>query len=503
MRKQFGYGMLTVYALEKGMGRIMKRKSMGLAIFGMSVFLLFPHRQITYASQPEIMDEVNSEKDMEVDYGQDTGDFIIKNGRLVEYKGHDAKVEIPEGVTEIAYEVFMCNTDIVEVIIPKGVGSIGGFAFFGCTSLENVRLPEGLRYIGENAFEGDIKLTHLILPEGLEKIEMSAFFGCTSLEDVSMPESLHTIGDGAFANCKSLKSIDLSAVKIISNNAFSRTGADFSDLEHIPEMWGNAFRNGRYWEEYGSGENAFWIVDGILLSGQGCTGKVTIPDTVKKIAAYAFEGNNRITSVNIPGSVTEIGEGAFLNCGKLKWVRMEDSVLGVSIKTDAFVNCTQLCEIRLPNNTRKCEDGVFGRCNKLKTLTLPENITSFKNFDIPPSCEQITVPPGFDTFSENGTTVFYITDTERISQNAAWKKLMRSGKVKELALGDVELILHIGERYALRFNSNAKATWKSSRRSVAAVGITGNIYAKKPGTTVITATIYGKGYTCKVEVVEK
>lgn len=104
----------------------------------------------------------------EGDKEQDTGDFIIKNGRLVEYKGHDAKVEIPEGVTEIAYEVFMCNTDIVEVIIPKGVGSIGGFAFFGCTSLENVRLPEGLRYIGENAFEGDIKLTHLILPEGLE-----------------------------------------------------------------------------------------------------------------------------------------------------------------------------------------------------------------------------------------------------------------------------------------------------------------------------------------------
>ena len=50
LRKQFGYGIFAVYALEKGMGRIMKRKSMGLAIFGMSVFLLFPHRQITYAS---------------------------------------------------------------------------------------------------------------------------------------------------------------------------------------------------------------------------------------------------------------------------------------------------------------------------------------------------------------------------------------------------------------------------------------------------------------------
>ena len=121
MRKQFGYGMLTVYALEKGMGRIMKRKSMGLAIFGMSVFLLFPHRQITYASQPEITDEVNSEKDKEVDEEQNTGDFIIEDGHLVEYRGYDAKVVIPDNVTSISQFAFMGNKEIVDVTIPCGV----------------------------------------------------------------------------------------------------------------------------------------------------------------------------------------------------------------------------------------------------------------------------------------------------------------------------------------------------------------------------------------------
>ncbi len=56
------------------------------------------------------------------------------------------------------------------------------------------------------------------------------------------------------------------------------------------------------------GENTFWIVDGVLLSGQNCRGEVIIPDTVKKIAADAFMDNHEITSVYIPDSVTEIFE---------------------------------------------------------------------------------------------------------------------------------------------------------------------------------------------------
>ena len=55
-----------------------------------------------------------------------------------------------------------------------------------------------------------------------------------------------------------------------------------------------------------------------------------------------------------------------------------------------------------------------------------------------------------------------------------------------------ELVLKVGEKYPLRFNSGAKAVWRTSDKKIANVGITGNIYAKKLGKALIP-TVVEKG----------
>lgn len=60
------------------------------------------------------------------------------------------------------------------------------------------------------------------------------------------------------------------------------------------------------------------IQDGQLLGYYGNGGDIVIPDTVTMIAPEAFKGNDNVTSVTIPGSVSAIGYNAFEGCTALE-----------------------------------------------------------------------------------------------------------------------------------------------------------------------------------------
>ena len=77
---------------------------------------------------------------------------------------------------------------------------------------------------------------------------------------------------------------------------------------------------------------------------------------------------------------------------------------------------------------------------------------------------------------------------------------------KKVSLNKSKITLAVGKTYTLKTrNTNRKATWKTSKKSVATVtskkAKSVKINAKKVGTTIITAKIGGKTYKCKVTVV--
>lgn len=89
------------------------------------------------------------------------------------------------------------------------VTSIGGSAFYGCTSLTSISIPESVTSIGIYAFRGCTSLTSISIPKSVKRMGIAAFFGCTSLTTISIPESVTSIVDGAFSFCTSLSSISL------------------------------------------------------------------------------------------------------------------------------------------------------------------------------------------------------------------------------------------------------------------------------------------------------
>lgn len=119
----------------------------------------------------------------------------------VEYMGEIESVSIPEGITSICENAFLCAFELKSVSIPSSVTSIGSAAFLCCDLLSSVSLHNGISYIGRSAFSGCSELSSIVLPDAIENISPYAFSGCSSLKQVVLSEKTRTIGDAAFSNC--------------------------------------------------------------------------------------------------------------------------------------------------------------------------------------------------------------------------------------------------------------------------------------------------------------
>ncbi|MCR4919622.1 MAG: leucine-rich repeat domain-containing protein, partial [Prevotella sp.] len=150
------------------------------------------------------------------------------------------------------------------------VTAIGEIAFFGCSGLTKVVIPGTVTAIGEGAFFMCNGLESLELPSSVTSIDADAFSDCINLTTLSIPKNVTMIATGAFEGCSGLTSIVVAS--------------------------GNT--------KYDSRDNCNAIIEtssNRLISG--CVSTI-IPSSVTAIGDYAFAGCDRLTSVNLPNSVT-------------------------------------------------------------------------------------------------------------------------------------------------------------------------------------------------------
>lgn len=127
-------------------------------------------------------------------------DFVINNGVLTKYNGHNGNILVPDGVTEIGNKAFYKSKRPKTVIIPEGVTAIDWYAFADCSSITSIQIPSGVNSIGECAFWGGTGLVTVEIPEGVTDMGSSVFKDCDNLKDLFLPASLTNNVYGAFPN---------------------------------------------------------------------------------------------------------------------------------------------------------------------------------------------------------------------------------------------------------------------------------------------------------------
>ncbi len=133
---------------------------------------------------------------------------------------------------------------------------------------------------------------------------------------------------------------------------------------------------------------------------------INIPSSVTEIGEHAFLYCDHLKSVNIPSSVTEIGDYAFSGCSSLKSVNIPSSV--TEIKEGTFENCSSLESIKIPSNVTKIGYSAFHDCKSLRAIyiyaekvpILPYNSRAFEGCDSK-KCK-VYVPIGtYDAYSRS------------------------------------------------------------------------------------------------------
>ena len=297
-------------------------------------------------------------------------------------------LRIPEGVVRIGSSVFSGSKSLKTVVLPDSVEEIGFDAFNFCAALETVKLSKNIEKIGPRAFAHCASLKEIDLPEGCSSLGSAVFMGCKSLTSIVVPNGVKRIESFAFSGCDSLTLLDLpESVEWIEYSAFP-----LSDSLTIRAPEGSyaeqAIKERREERKKDDARRFGYTVSSDGKVFQRLTENhytFSIPNGVETIAAGAFSGQGTLTKIDVPASVSEIGEDAFENCPQTKSIDVAEnnanfrSIDGVLFTKDGkelvkFPGGHANREYVVPDGVEIIRKGAFCHCPFVKSIVIPASV---------------------------------------------------------------------------------------------------------------------------------
>ena len=219
------------------------------------------------------------------------------------------------------------HNEITTVVINSGVTSIGRGAFGWLSALTSVSIPASVKSIGLDAFAYSDKLTDI------------TYTGKKSAWQ-SGPGSVPTLGLNTVVHCS-----DGDIQPPTSGKCGTKVTYTISDDGVLTISGTGAMANYTYKDNDSS--NCPWH------SVRWAIKKVVIENGVTSIGDFAFAFDISLADVTIPGSVTSIGNRAFMG--------------------------TPLSSVVIPEGVKTIGENAFWRCTSLQTVTVPASTTELGN----------------------------------------------------------------------------------------------------------------------------
>ena len=341
--------------------------------------------------------------------------FSLPSAQSKSNSKEDSKDEVPDGIGEWAFS--NCSS-LTSLTIPNGTKRIADRGFYNCASLANIVIPKSVTSIAGGAFYGTeyynnranwtddalyldgwllvcketVAGAYTIKP-GTIGIAEGAVVLCSSLEKITLPDSVMHFGKPSV--CDSITSIAVDnnnpVYKSIDGNLYSKDGKTLI--------------------QYAIGtQNESFV----------------IPDGVRSIGDYAFDGCTSLTTLTIPDSLESVGDWAFSGCSSISSVYITDIVAwcnidfygatsnpcspypdagdteGSFVKTNLYLNGEMLVDLVIPDSVKDIRNYTFTCCASLKTVVLPDGIKSIGDgaFRRCKFLTDITIPDSVKTIGE-------------------------------------------------------------------------------------------------------
>ena len=258
--------------------------------------------------------------------------------------------EIPSGIKSFSAPINNYE-NITKLIIPQSLNYINIIEIPTSISAIEVDSNNTNMIVENNCLYSYDKKTLLLcftkektvtLSENLEKVDGFSFKAASNIEEIILPESVKSIESQVFQKNKKLKTLKIG-----------------KNVSHINPIFKYMNGNG---EVIIDEENPYYTIENNILYNKEKTeliavieriqGNFIVPENIEKIGDRAFHNQEKMTSIELPTSLKEIG--------------------------DSFNFCNGLVEITIPANVEKIGNNCFASAVNLEKIKINKPANSIE-----------------------------------------------------------------------------------------------------------------------------
>ena len=284
------------------------------------------------------------------------------------------------------------NLQIQSTVLYNGtryrVTEIGAYAFYAQKNLVTLWVRWGILRIKNNAFQSCTNLTQARLASSVDYIESLAFNNCSSLKYVFCANDY--IKDSNYAsNCMPNNSGMVLLVSKAAKNTVERAKGiaafkNFATIYRNYEAFDFAFTDGGYYvasnlpdEKPNKNRHGVFKLVGLNSSNTEyapTASSYTVDGYTYDLAEVTYnacESNSNLKAVDLSSlsHLKKIDEYAFKDCSALTRIILNSST-PLSIRKEAFANCTSLTTLNLTSNVSVFYASAVNGCSNLETITV-------------------------------------------------------------------------------------------------------------------------------------